>query len=82
MRFRRPDTPDCRNEKVVYAWRYMPVPGWGLVVKMDEKELFQFINKIRKQYLFGVLLLTILVIVLALLVSNSISGPIKNLKEK
>jgi PAS domain S-box-containing protein len=72
-------TTDYRGEEVVASWRYLPGLRWGMVVKIDSKEALAQVTAIRNTALIlgGVSLLAVLVV--AVLVSRSISNPIVNL---
>jgi signal transduction histidine kinase len=67
---------DYRNEEVLAVWRYLPLPRWGMVVKIDTKEAFAPVVKMRNWSLIIGIITVAGVIVLVLFVSKSISDPI------
>jgi signal transduction histidine kinase/CheY-like chemotaxis protein/HPt (histidine-containing phosphotransfer) domain-containing protein len=70
---------DYRGEEVLAAWRYSPHVGWGVVVKIDASEAFAPINKLRDRAATAGAAIVFLVVVASLLVSTSISRPIRQL---
>jgi C4-dicarboxylate-specific signal transduction histidine kinase len=72
---------DYRGEEILAVWRYLPSPRWGMVVKIDIKEAFSPVTKIRNWSLLIGITTVLAVVLLALFVSKSISGPITKLHE-
>jgi signal transduction histidine kinase len=73
------ETVDYREEKTLAAYTYIPRPGWGFVAKQDLQEVYAPIYRLRK-WMLAIVLMTLLgVIINTLLVSRSISNPIKEL---
>ncbi len=70
---------DYRGKDVVSVWRFIPAFRLGMVVKMDTDEVYSSAQKLRKDLLSVSLVLLIAVIVMAIAIANSISGPIKDL---
>jgi signal transduction histidine kinase len=70
---------DYRGKKVMMVWRYLPSFRWGIVVKMDTSEVFSSADRLRNNLLKISLALLALVIVMAVLIARSVSGPIKDL---
>ncbi|MCA9473438.1 MAG: response regulator [Nitrospira sp.] len=70
---------DYRGQEVLAAWRYLPVPRWGLAVKIDTQEAFAPIVQLQQaaMALGGILL--IVLIALSLSISKSLSDPVINL---
>ncbi len=71
---------DYRGEEVLAAWRYLPSPRWGIVVKIDTAEAFAPIDRLRTISLIlagGILLVAA---VAAGFIAKSISDPIVKLK--
>ena len=70
---------DYRGEPVLAVWRYVPTVGAGLVVKIDTREAFRPIARL-KMLTFGLAGATLLVVVLAALsVARAIAGPVVKL---
>ncbi len=72
---------DYRGQEVLAAWRYLPTPRWGIVVKMDTAEAFASIDRLRN--LSAAIAGTVLLVVVfaAGFISKSISDPIVKLKQ-
>lgn len=73
---------DYRNKEVIAAWRYLPSLRWAMVVKIDITESFAAIETYRKGLITASSVLLVLVIILALLISRTISQPVTNLITK
>jgi serine phosphatase RsbU (regulator of sigma subunit) len=70
---------DYRGEPVLAVWRYVPAIGAGLVVKIDAREAFRPIARL-KMLTFALAAATLLVVVLAALsVARTIAGPVVKL---
>jgi len=70
---------DYRAKAVVAAWRYLPELDWGMVVKMDEDEVFASISKqqvVMLETLLGMLLFTCFV---AYYFGRQITKPLENM---
>lgn len=71
---------DYRNVKVVAAYQFIPSLYWGIVAKMDEKEVFSSLR------VFGIVALvtggvcSIIVVFMGILFTGTIANPIKKLK--
>lgn len=70
---------DYRGKKVLAVWKFLPLWGWGMVVKIDEAEAFKsihdyqvFMMKITMAFLF-------LIGSVAFFISKIVSRPIKEL---
>jgi PAS domain S-box-containing protein len=72
---------DYRGKEILAAWRYLPFPRWGMVVKIDTKEAFSPISNIRNWSLIVGITIVLAVVFLALFISKSISDPIAKLYE-
>lgn len=78
------DSDDYRNEPVLAAFRYIPLTsntGWGMVVKRDKKELFA---PVQRRLCSSILIGSsgfIAVIIISILISRSLSRPIRELSE-
>jgi sigma-B regulation protein RsbU (phosphoserine phosphatase) len=70
---------DYRGEPVLAVWRYVPAVGAGLVVKIDTREAFRPIARL-KTLTLALAGATLLVVVLAALsVARAIAGPVVKL---
>ena len=72
---------DYRGIKVVAAWQPMPALNWGIVAKIDASEAFEPATTLRNFVLLLVIALIALGILLAFLVSKSVSDPIQVLRK-
>lgn len=70
---------DYRGEAVIAAWRHLPSLNGGLVVKMDAAEVFAPLMGLRRWMMLVTLAALLAVAVAAVLVSRTISRPIKRL---
>jgi len=76
---------DYHGEKVIAVWRYLHYPKWGIVLKMDESEVFASIQKYKYGMIFIWFLTILCVVFVAIFISRSITRPIvglKNITEK
>jgi len=71
---------DYRREEILAVWRYLPSPRWGMVVKIDTKEAFASVARIRNWSLFIGIITAFVVMIVVLFISNSISSPIQSLQ--
>ena len=72
---------DYRGKEVLAAWRYLPSPRWGMVVKIDVDEAFAPINNLMNLSRITGLIAALLVIMIALLIAKSLSDPIIKLTQ-
>ena len=72
---------DYREERVWSVTRYIESVDWGLVVKMDERELRQSIINFRNSLVIIIAVLSILIIIISKYVSYFISKPISKLRD-
>ncbi|MFH1664571.1 MAG: sensor histidine kinase [Candidatus Omnitrophota bacterium] len=72
---------DYRNVDVLAAYQYMPLTGWGLVVKIDEEEAFEPVRKLYAWMLFVGSLVSLAGAVIIFFLAKFISGPIKKLEK-
>ncbi len=72
---------DYRGQDVLSAWRPIKSLGWGFVVKVDKKEAFLPIAKLRVLVVVVVALAVLLIVLTVLAVAKSISDPIINLRK-
>ncbi len=72
---------DYRGKKVLAAWRYLPLLKVGMVVKEDIEEAFSSVFKQTRWFLLMGLVTIIAGIMIALLLSRTISRPIVKLTE-
>lgn len=72
---------DYRNKRVLATSRYLTIPRWCMVVKMDYDEVFGTIFELRDKFIFAGLLVALLVILLSRFASTHLSQPVENLTE-
>jgi len=70
---------DYADHPVIAAWRYLPALQWGMVVKIDTSEAFAPLTHIQHLTLFGLLILTCLISLLALSFGKSLTSPLQSL---
>jgi len=72
---------DYRGKEVLAVWRYLPHLRWGIVVKIDTKEAFAPVLRLRNRFFFFGVFIIFIVFAAAFFVSREISTPITKLKE-
>jgi two-component system, NtrC family, sensor kinase len=72
---------DYRGEKVLTAWRPIPSLGWGLVEKIDSKQAFLPIVRLRNLLIISILITGFSATMTAFAVAKSISNPIQELRK-
>jgi PAS domain S-box-containing protein len=70
---------DYRGKKVIAAWRYLPSLHWGMVAKMDAAEAFEPVAALRGFIIILLVAVLIIELFLSVMVSKSISDPIRSL---
>lgn len=74
-------THDHRGTPMLAAWRNIPEAGWGLVVRRNEAEVLELVDR-QRTLLLSVALLTLTVVtLLALYASRSLTRPIRALTQ-
>ncbi|MFH1951150.1 MAG: ATP-binding protein [Pseudomonadota bacterium] len=73
------DAVNYRGEPVLAVSKYLENPDWGLVVKIDKEEAFAPITRLANLLGLTMCLLSIAVIIIALYIARSITGPIARL---
>ena len=73
---------DYRGRKVLAVSRYLPHSRWGMVVKMDVKEAFAPVTRLRNRILLIGFCAALLAIFTSTLVSRSVTHPIKTLSDE
>jgi PAS domain-containing protein/HAMP domain-containing protein len=72
---------DYRGKKVVAAWRHIPLLNWGLVAKIDTKEAFNEVTKLRHLSIVILAMVIVLSSITAFSIAHSISSPIQKLTQ-
>ncbi|MEE4265356.1 MAG: ATP-binding protein [Desulfobacteraceae bacterium] len=72
---------DYRGQKVIAAWRHMPLLDWGIVAKIDASEAYEPATTLRDFVLLLVVAVILLSIILAIMAAKSISDPIQILQK-
>jgi signal transduction histidine kinase/CheY-like chemotaxis protein/HAMP domain-containing protein len=70
---------DYRNRDIFATWNYFPLMRWGVVVKIDTVEALAQVYILKKWYIFLGITTLAGVVIVALIVSKSISHPIVTL---
>jgi PAS domain S-box-containing protein len=71
------ETEDYRGKKVLAAYTYIPRTGWGFVAKQDIEEVYAPIYQLRNLTLLVGIASMFGVILIALRIAGTISGPIE-----
>lgn len=72
---------DYRGEKVIAAWRYIPLLDWGLVAKIDTNEAFSSIHVLRYYVFFVAGMLVLILGFISTSFAKSISAPLNMLQK-
>lgn len=75
------ETKDYRGEDVLAVTRYLEKLGWGLVVKMDKVEAFTPLENVKYITILSGIMVGVAIIITATFLGNSISRPIKKLRD-
>lgn len=75
------DLTDYRGSRVYAVTKYIPSTRFAIVVKIDEAEVFELINRNTRFYLAGFAALLILQVIAILWVSNNITRPLRKLTD-
>lgn len=75
------ESMDYRNERVLSAYRYIPVLNWGLVAKQDLKEAFAPVEKLKNHVMALIFVCITIVIVLGISFTSRITQPILQLAQ-
>lgn len=67
---------DYRGEPIVAVWNHAPVSNWGIVVKMDSREIFSPITRLRNFILQVSVLVILIALALGAFVYRKLSAPI------
>lgn len=70
---------DYRGKEILTICNYLPSFQLGMIVKMDTAEIFASANRLRNTLVVISLALLMLVVIMAILIARSVSGPIKEL---
>jgi len=72
---------DYRGVEVLADWHYLPYLNWGIVSKIDTKEVLSPINNLKNIVILLVLICFFAVLLIVLAISKSISDPIEQLRK-
>jgi PAS domain S-box-containing protein len=75
------DVVDYRGEAVLAATAYIETVDWGLVVKIDRKEVDNHLNSFRTELLTMLLFVLPLVVILSFVLSRNLARPIISLTD-
>ncbi|HEY6658554.1 MAG TPA: ATP-binding protein [Nitrososphaeraceae archaeon] len=76
-----PETKDYRGVDVLAVTRYLEKLGWGLVVKMDKVEAFAPLENVKYVTILSGIMVGVAIIITSTFLGNSISRPIKKLRD-
>lgn len=71
---------DYRGEETIAYWRYIPSLDWGMVAKIDSKEAFGSITRLRYRMVIIGVVLFILTGIAALIVAQTMARPLQILQ--
>lgn len=71
---------DYRGKETLAVWRYLPVPNWGLVSKIDTDEIFADSRALFNKFLISGLVLLFLSLFASILFSKYLTNPLVSLK--
>jgi signal transduction histidine kinase len=75
------ETKDYRGVDVLAVTRYLEKLGWGLVVKMDKVEAFAPLENVKYITILSGIMVGVAIIITSTFLGNSISRPIKKLRD-
>ncbi len=67
---------DYRGKDVIAAWRHIPSLGWGMVAKIDSREAFMELAKLKALVMIILAVIFVIITVAAFSLAHSISRPI------
>lgn len=73
---------DYRGVDVAAAWRYIPSVGFGIVSKIDAREVFEPLLIAKASMIGATLLVVIFGVIFSLYLANKIAMPIRSLEQK
>jgi methyl-accepting chemotaxis protein len=76
--------PDYRGQPVLSAYRPLGIAdvNWIILSEIDESEAFQPATTLRNKILFSLILIVVGSIIIAILFSRNITGPLRSLSER
>jgi PAS domain S-box-containing protein len=72
---------DYRGEEVIAHWHHIPITGWGLVAKIDQREAFVSIISFRNYIILFSISLIFLLVGVAFWISKKIVDPLNSLNK-
>lgn len=75
------DSIDYRGQRILAATRYLNETDWGLVVKIDEAEVFAPIVHLRNWLIVAGLLSSVAVVCVSIYVARSITKPVRDVTD-
>jgi len=73
-------TRDYYDHETLSAWTFIPGPEWGLVVKVDKKEIDKHLDSLIVSFVLAGLFITIVSLAVALIFSQVLVAPLQKLK--
>ena len=71
---------DYRGESTLAAWRNIPATNWGLVVKLDTREIADAANSLFLRFFIAGLIIFVLAMIVAIIFSRILTSPLVTLK--
>jgi PAS domain S-box-containing protein len=72
---------DYRGHEVLARWDYLPTPGWGIVTKIDTREVFSDISSLLVLTIILMLITGVVIVILSISTAQAITAPIFNLQQ-
>lgn len=72
---------DLRNNEVLATWAYVPMMKWGVVSKIDTREIYKDARKLLFQFLVAGAIVMAIALLIAIIFARILTNPLISLKE-